>query len=146
MSLLEKLNEKISPLEVTQQENSPPTESLSPSTSLAPSTACPACGSLQFWLDAYGRWHCPGCEPADLLSVPLAAVRDVATVEPQQADDDSESPPAQFQSRWKMFTDHDGTIRLLDEDRFHVERKTGIPNFGPPKGVEWEKWWKRGLV
>jgi len=43
-----------------------------------PAAAC-HCGSLQFWLDAYGQWHCAECEP---LPAALVTIRDVHTIDP----------------------------------------------------------------
>jgi len=61
-------------------ENSPaekkqPVEKSIPS---PPAVPCEKCGSLQFWLDAYGNWNCGGCTPPRVL----AMIRQDYTIDP----------------------------------------------------------------
>jgi hypothetical protein len=53
-----------------------------------PNVRCEKCGSVQFWLDAYGNWNCGGCNPP---RVP-ALIREIHTINPtaERADIDGQ--------------------------------------------------------
>lgn len=106
MSLIEKIqaNSLLARLEKTKPENhqakkpEPETESLGPGPQLridGPLAPCPTCRppfGRTFWRDAYGAWHCWGCDPP----AAQAQVRDECEFQPDG------SLPEPEQDLWRL--------------------------------------------